>query len=204
MYDLAAAPVVPAPATLPAALRVTLAYGPDLVTAEFSGLRPLPSAPTVYQAFHWTPAPDRVPTLAIAPVFLGVGEGGCLFVDLALAPSVITVTGRKRVREELGAELVNRLGAAIRAGNRRIAVVVAGRPFHPDLVVVDPLRVPRVADLDPAALPEQVEVCFVVCSLAVPADGQAVHRLGAPGGRRRIVPILVDDVVAADWSLYAR
>ena len=61
----------------------------------------------------------------MAPVFLGVGEGGCLFVDLALAPSVITVTGRQRVRDELGAELVNRLGAAIREGARRFAVVAA-------------------------------------------------------------------------------
>lgn len=204
MYDLAAAPVPTTPAIVPASLRVTLAYGQDLVSAEFSGLRPLPSAPTVYSAFHWTPAPDQVPTLAVAPIFLGVGEGGCLFVDLALAPSVITVTGRQRVREELGAELVNRLGAAIRDGARRFAVVVAGRPFHPDLIVVDPIRVERLDDFDPTRLADFVDVCFVVCSLTAPADAQAVHRLSAPRPGRRIVPILVDEVVAADWSLFAR
>ncbi|HTJ67716.1 MAG TPA: hypothetical protein VL551_09330 [Actinospica sp.] len=202
MHDLAEASTTPA--IVPASLRVTLACGQNLVSAEFAGMRPLPSAPTVYTPFHWTPGPEQAPTLAVAPVFLGVGEGGRLFVDLALAPSVITVTGRKRVRDELGAELVNRLGAAIREGARRFAAVVAGAPFDLDLLVVDPIRVGTLDDFDPTTLPEPVDVCFVFCSPARPADAQAVQRLSTPGGRRRIVPILVDDVVAADWSLFGR
>ena len=190
-------------AVLPASLHVTLAFGQDLVSADFSGMRPLPTAPTVYTPFHWTPGPDQPPTLAIAPIFLGVGEGGCLFVDLALAPGVITVTGQQRVRSELGAELVNRLGVAIREGARRYAVVVAGAPFHPDLMVVDPIRIGSPSEFDQALLPAAAEVCFVVCAMGTPADAQWIHGLAKTAGRR-VVPILVDDVVAADWSLYAR
>ena len=201
MHDLADAALPP---VVPASLHVTLAFGQDLVAADFTGMRPLPSAPTVYTPFHWTAAPDQLPTLAIAPVFLGVGEGGCLFVDLALAPGVITVTGQRRVRSELGAELVNRLGVAVREGAKRFAVVVAGTPFHPDLLVVDPIRVDSPSEFDEAAvLPAPVEVCFVACAIGTPADAQWIHSLVRSTGRR-IVPILVDDVVAADWSLYAR
>ena len=191
------------PAVIPASLHVTLAFGQDLVSADFTGMRPLPSAPTVYTPFHWTPGPDQQPTLAIAPVFLGIGEGGCLFVDLALAPGVVTVTGQERVRAELGAELVNRLGVAVREGAKRFAVAVAGTPFHPDLLVVDPIQVASPGEFDESKLPPAVEVCFLACSMSAAADAQAIHGLARSSGRR-IVPLLVDDVVAADWSLYGR
>jgi hypothetical protein len=166
-------------------------------------MRPLPTAPTVYTPFHWTPAPDQYPTLAIAPVFLGIGEGGCLFVDLALAPGVVTVTGQERVRAELGAELVNRLGVAVREGARRFAVAVAGAPFDPDLLIVDPIRVDAPSRLDVSKLPATAEVCFLACCLSTPAEVQAIHDLARSVGPR-IVPLLIDDVVAADWSLYGR
>ena len=191
------------PSVIPASLHVTLAFGQDLVSADFTGMRPLPTAPTVYTPFHWTPAPDQQPTLAIAPVFLGVGEGGCLFVDLALSPGVVTVTGHERVRAELGAELVNRLGVAVREGARRFAVAVAGRPFHPDLLIIDPIQLDSPSDYDDSKLPASAEVCFLACSMSSPADAQAIHALARSGGRR-VVPLLVDDVVAADWSLYGR
>jgi hypothetical protein len=191
------------PAVIPASLHVTLAFGQDFLSGDFSGMRPLPTAPTVYTPFHWTPGPEQQPTLAIAPVFLGIGEGGCLFVDLALSPGVITVTGDPRVRTELGAELVNRLGVAIREGAKRFAVAVAGTPFHPDLLTVDPIQVNSPGEFDESKLPPSAEVCFLACSLSTPADAQAIQGLARTAGRR-IVPILVDDVVAADWSLYGR
>jgi hypothetical protein len=188
---------------LPAALRVTLAFGRDLVAADFSGMRPLPATPGVSTPFHWTASPDEVPAAAVAPVCLGAGEDGCLFVDLALAPGVVTVTGDPRIRAELGAELANRLGAAIRAGARRCAVVVAGAPFHDDLLVTDPIRLASPADFDEEALPETVDVCFLVCRLTSAADGDLMNAL-AKSTRRRIVPIVVDDVVASDWSLFGK
>ena len=191
------------PSVIPASLHVTLAFGQDIVSADFSGMRPLPTAPTVYTPFHWTPAPDQYPTLAIAPVFLGIGEGGCLFVDLALAPGVVTVTGQERVRAELGAELVNRLGVAVREGARRFAVAVAGSPFDPDLLIVDPIQVDAPSRLDVSKLPSTAEVCFLACCLSTPAEVQAIHDLARSVGPR-IVPLLIDDVVAADWSLYGR
>jgi hypothetical protein len=191
------------PSVIPASLHVTLAFGQDVVAADFSGMRPLPTAPTVYTAFHWTPAPDQYPSLAIAPVFLGSGEGGCLFVDLALAPGVVTVTGPERVRGELGAELVNRLAGAAREGARRFAVAVAGAPFDPDLLLVDPIRLSAPSALDVAKLPATAEVCFLACCLSTPAEAQVIDAL-ARSAKPRIVPLLIDNVVAADWSLCGR
>jgi hypothetical protein len=191
------------PSVIPASLHVTLAFGQDFVAADFSGMRPLPTAPTVYTPFHWTPAPEQYPTLAIAPVFLGIGEGGCLFVDLALAPGMVTVTGHQRVRAELGAELVNRLGVAVREGARRFAVAVAGTPFDPDLLAVDPIRVGAPSEFDVAKLPATAEVCFLACCLSTPAEAQVISALARSAGPR-IVPLLVDDVAAADWSLHGR
>jgi hypothetical protein len=191
------------PSVIPASLHVTLAFGQDVVAADFSGMRPLPTAPTVYTAFHWTPAPEQYPALAIAPVFLGIGEGGCLFVDLALAPGVVTVTGQERVRAELGAELVNRLGSAVREGATRFAVAVAGAPFDLDLLAVDPIRLSAPSELDVAKLPATAEVCFLACSLSTPAEAQAINALARSAGPR-IVPLLIDNVVAGDWSLSGR
>ena len=104
---------------------------------------------------------------------------------------------------ELGAELVNRLGVAVREGAKRFTVAVAGMPFDPDLLLVDPIRLASLDEFDQAKLPGSAEVCFLVCSMGTPADAQTFHDLARSPGRR-IVPILVDDVVAADWSLYGR
>jgi hypothetical protein len=187
---------------IPAALNVSLAFGADVVTAGFSGMRPLPSAPGADTPFHWTATPDQVPAQAIAPVYLGAGLHGCLFVDLALAPGVITVSGEPLIRAGLGAQLVNWLGAAARGGNRRICVVVAGAPFDLDYIDVDALRVPALSAFDPHALPAVTEVCFVVCRLAEPGDSAQILALAAQRDRR-IIPIVVDDVVGSDWSLFA-
>jgi hypothetical protein len=113
------------------------------------------------------------------------------------------VTGQARVRSELGAELVNRLGGAVREGAKRFTVAVAGTPFDSDLLVVDPIRTTSPREFDKSLLPPNVEVCFLACCLGAPADAQAIQELVAAPGRR-IVPILFDDVVAADWSLYGR
>jgi hypothetical protein len=187
---------------VPAALNASLTLGADAVTASFFGMRPLPYAPAVDTPFHWTASPEQVPTRAVAPVFLGAGPRGCLFVDLALAPGVITVSGEPLVRAQLGAQLVNRLGVAARDGNRRICVVVAGAPFDLDYIIVDAARVPALSALDQCALPAAAEVCFVVCHLAEPDD--AARILALAGRRdRRIIPIVVDDVIGSDWSLFA-
>jgi hypothetical protein len=191
-----------APATSPATLHVTLAFGKDTVTAGFSGMRPLPNAPAVDSPFRWSKSPNRVPAQATAPVCLGVGARGCLFVDLALSPGLITVSGDPRVREEIGAELVRRLRTAARVGDRRFDVVIAGTPFNPEYVQADTLRAPSVGALDLEALPVEAEICFVVCRLAEPADAARILSLAAAPGRR-IIPIVVDDVVGSDWSLFA-
>lgn len=186
-----------------APVRVTLAFGLDVVSAKFDGLRTLPSAPDATVALHHTPAPDRPPAGAVAPVCLGAGPEGYLFVDLALAPGVITVSGDRRIREEVGAELVNRLGAAIRNGAaRRAAVAVAGEPFPPGLAVVEPLRVPSAAAFAADTLPRHVEVCFLVCSLHTASDAAVISTLPSRQAGVRVVPIVVDDVEAADWALH--
>jgi hypothetical protein len=120
----------------------------------------------------------------------------------SVIPASLHVTlafGQERVR----AELVNRLGAAVREGAGRFAVVVAGAPVDPDLLVVDPIRVPAPSELDVAGLPAAAEVCFVARCLSTPAEAQAINALARSAGPR-IVPLLVDDVVAADWSLCGR
>jgi hypothetical protein len=207
MYGLAATPITTPDAAppLPAdSLRATLAFGQDVVSAAFTGMRTLPGAPAATDAFHraqagWNEPPEH----AVAPVCLGGGPDGYLFIDLALAPGVITVTGDRRVREEVGAELVNRLGSAIRGGSaRQVAVVVAGTPFPPELAVVEPIRVAAADRFDPRQLGSDIEVCFIVCPLHTAADAATISsltRAAAP----RIIPIVVDDVVAADWALYA-
>lgn len=198
-----APPVQPGSPAPPVSLRATLAFGLDVVSATFEGMRPLPSAPAATAAIHHTAAPDLPPPGAVAPVCLGAGPEGFLFVDLALAPGVITVSGQRRIREEVGAELVNRLGSAIHGGRaRRVAVVVAGEPFPPGLAVVEPLRVASAAAFEPGRLPSDVEVCFLVSALQTAADATVISTLmGRP--RPRVVPIVVDDVEAAAWALHA-
>jgi hypothetical protein len=192
-----------APEVLPATLQAALAFGEDAVTVEFSGMRPLPNIPAADSPFHWSSSPDRVPARAIAPVCLGVGAQGCLFVDLALCPGLITVSGDLRVREEIGAELVHRLRAVVREGNRRFDVVIAGTPFNPDRVWADTPWIPSVgAAFDLEALPAGADVCFIVCHLAEADDAARILSLADTPGRR-IVPIVVDDVVGSDWSLFA-
>ena len=179
--------------------RATVGYGRDLVEVDLTGSRPLPNAPAVNVAACWRPSPEDPPTISIAPFCLGVGPHGYLFTDLALALGVVTVTGDPQARMEFGAELVNRLCTAVRNGNRRIAVVVAGEPFHPDLLVVDPQRVDSIRSFDPTGTPERVVVTFLVCALDSIEDAEHVAALAR--GPQRVIPVIVDDVVRAQWSL---
>lgn len=175
-----------------------------MLIARLSGMRALPSKPALTTPFQWTSDPDRPPPHALAPVALGSGERGCLFVDLALAPGLITIGGNRRVRDEFGAELVNRLGAAARGENDRprYAVVVAGQPFDPDLLVVEPTRVPSLAALEETELAPGIEARFVACALESADDVERIHALAAAKDRRTI-PVLVDDIVSSAWSVFA-
>jgi hypothetical protein len=179
-----------------------VAYGRDLVEVDLAGTRPLANAPGAQVSACWRSSPDDPPTNAVAPLCLGAGAHGYLFVDLALALGVVTVTGDQQAREEFGAEIVNRLATAVRHGNRRLAVMVAGDPFHPDLLVVDPLRTASVRSFDPKTVPERVVVTFLVCGLDSIADAE--HVVALARGPQRIVPVIVDGVVPAQWSLFVR
>jgi len=174
-------------------------YGQDRVEVDLTGSRPLANAPAVHVPVSWRPSPQDPPTIAMAPCCLGVGPHGYLFTDLALALGVVTVTGDPQARTEFGAELANRLGTAVRRGNRRLAVVVAGSPFHPDLLVVDPPRIDSIRSFDPAATPERVVVTFLFCALDSIEDAEQVAAIAR--GSRRVVPIVIGDVVPAQWSL---
>ena len=112
---------------------------------------------------------------------------------------MVTVGGDARIREQMGAELVNRLTAE--TANRRCAVVVAGRAVHPDLLVHTPVHVADLADFDRRRFPG-AEVCFVVCGLATPDHAALLEGL-ALNPAPRVIPVVVDDVVGSDWSFYA-
>jgi hypothetical protein len=176
-----------------------VAYGRDLVQVDLTGSRPLANSPAADAPVCWRQSPDAPPTNAIAPLCLGAGPHGYLFIDLALALGVVTVTGDPLAREEFGAEIVNRFGTAVRLGNRRLAVVVAGDPFHPDLLLVDPLRTRSIRSFDPTALSERVVVTFLVCALDSIADAEHVAALAR--GPRRIIPVIINEVASAQWSL---
>jgi hypothetical protein len=190
-----------------------LKFGDDLVFVELRGVRPTPFAPEAQSACRWAGFPTDPPPEATAPVCVGYGSGGWLFVDLALAPCALSIAGERVAREVLAAELANRLCFLGAQGAGTIAVVIAGEPFADKLVPADPIRVRSVAEFDPGVLPLSTEVCFLFCSAAEAAEAimtamatDAVDAGQSPGSglpKARIVPIVVDRGVHTRWSLVA-
>jgi len=188
-------------ATRPGCLDATLVIGRDIVVAHFNGMRPPPQNPALDTPFHWAKTADAPPAGALAPVCLGTGEGGYLHLDLALAPGVITLSGDIHVREELGAEVINRLTSPEYAHERHM-VVIAGEPVRSELLAHSPVRVPTLADFDPSRFAD-AEICFLVCPLTKSGDDAVLIETFTARPAPRVIPIVIDDVAGSDWSILA-
>jgi hypothetical protein len=182
---VAALPLPPPPAN---PQRVTAAVTLDgcAVDVRLSGSRgPGPAPP-----YGWLDPTERLPDGAL-PVVLGGQGPRRLWADLALVPELLTVTGPVTARRRYAAALTRQLCAA------GYAVTVVGGVLGADMPP-GAHEAGTVPSFDAEAVPRVV----VAGGLS---GGQAADlRRIASGTDRRVVLVVVGDVLRARWSVVVR
>ncbi|MEV7986824.1 hypothetical protein [Micromonospora sp. NPDC085948] len=184
--DVRASGLPPSSRTHPFATLVTdLACGPDRATVRLVGARPARwGAP-----YGWLVDGQRPPPSS-APVVLGDRDGRRLWIDLAVAPDVLTIGGDLTACRRHALALVDQFDADT-------DVVVVGDALG-DAAPEGCRRIDAVTEL--AAEETSTRVRIVVCA------GPDAVALSGPlrvlsGSRQRTVPIVVGAGPAARWSL---
>jgi hypothetical protein len=156
-------------------------------------------AATPYLA--WAPLPYDVPSGGAAFVCLGVGDEGCLFLDLAAAPGAVAVGGDRAAAGRLAESIAHQLCMPADA-RRSCAVIVVGAAIPPPL----PDGVAWLSSLSELGSDatdggqERTEVVF--CELHSNEDAFALARYtnSAPG---HVVPVILATLPGAPWSFTA-
>jgi hypothetical protein len=156
-------------------------------------------AATPYLA--WAPLPYDVPAGGAAFVCLGVGDEGCLFIDLAAAPGAVAIGGDRAAAGRLAESIAHQLCMSADSG-RTCAVIAVGAALPPPL----PAGVAWLSSLSElGSAPtdggqDRAEVVF--CELHSNEDAFALARYtnSAPG---RVVPMILASLPDAPWTFTA-
>lgn len=172
----------------PGVLRTEVVAGDEAVSVRLAGVRDTSASGWVLDV--------RPPADAAALVVLGENDQGTLYVDLALAPDVVTVTGSPESRQRQALSLARQL---VEAG---VTVTAVGNPFGAS----GPpgcRSVPTVDDAIEEATGGGLRVLFHARDPRDDTELAAIRRalsLQPP----RLVPVLVGDVRPGRWSIDVR
>jgi hypothetical protein len=149
----------------------------------------------------WTPLPHDVPVGGTAFACVGVGEAGCLFIDLAAAPGALTLGGEPQAASHLAESLVHQLCTGPAADRVRLTVVADALP-EPAPPRAE--RVVSVGDLGGRSEPRtsrKTELVFCRPRSDRDVVGLARYVTSAP---YRVIPVILADLPGAPWSFTAR
>ncbi|MGC4879748.1 hypothetical protein ACLQ26_26210 [Micromonospora sp. DT43] len=183
--DRAAGLRPPAPANPFATLVTRLTCGPDPAHVRLIGARPARWG----SPYGWLADGERHPPSS-APVVLGGRDGRLLWVDLAVAPDVLTIQGELAACRRYALTLLDQL-------SRETDVIVAGDALG-DTTPEGCRRVDAVEDV--AAERSTTRVRVLICGGADAAKLWGALRV-LPQGHNRTVPIVIGAGPAARWSL---
>jgi hypothetical protein len=136
-------------------------------------------------------AADATPPPGGAPVILGHGPRGRLWIDLSLVPDVLTVAGGRRAHQRYALGLIAQLQAA-GAGLTLVGAALA------DTAPPKSERIDTLEDLTSPGPGGPVRV--VVCAGSDRSTLAALRRLAA-APRTGLVPIVLGDSPRARWSI---
>ena len=170
-------------------LHAELAAGRDAVAVRLVGVRSATDPP----GEAWVYAAAEGPYGGTAPVALGENGHGTLYVDLALAPDVVTITGPREGRQRQGLSLARQLA--------RIGVAVAVVDNVLDSEVPPGCRVvPTFDEAAREAANARAALYFVFLAGTEGTDLTAIRRavsVSVP----RLIPVLLGDAPRARWSI---
>jgi hypothetical protein len=150
----------------------------------------------------WTPLPYDAPDGGTAFACLGVGDEGCLFIDLAAAPGAVAIGGERAAATRLAESIVHQLGMSPVSGHSRLVIVAGAVVPEPHPAAV--LSLPSLGDLASVSgtgASDAIEIVF--SELRSDEDAFALARYVASNSRR-VVPVVLADLPDAPWSLLAR
>ncbi len=150
----------------------------------------------------WTPLPYDAPDGGTAFACLGVGDEGCLFIDLAAAPGAVAIGGERAAATRLAESIVHQLGMSPVSGQPRLVIVAGAVVPEPHPAAV--LSLPSLGDLASVSgtgASDAIEIVF--SELRSDEDAFALARYVASNSRR-VVPVVLADLPDAPWSLLAR
>jgi hypothetical protein len=171
---------------------VMLAQGP--ATGQGGGSAWLATSPYLV----WTPLPYDIPEDGVAFACLGTGDEGCLFIDLAAAPGVISIGGDRAAAARLAESIAHQMSMAGDDGH--LAVTVVGDAV-PGPLPAGITQVATVSSLGPAGPGETTGIVF--CTPRSDEDTFALARYAA-AAQHRVIPVVLADVPDASWSFTAQ
>jgi len=155
----------------------------------------------------WTPLLHDVPAGGEAFACVGVAKAGCLFIDMAAAPGVLTVGGEPQAASRLAESLVHQLCAGPAADRVRLVVVEDALPEPAPsraewVVSVGELGKRRAPTTAGRTQRTAWKTELVFCQVRSDGDvlGLARYVASAP---YRVVPIILADLPGAPWSFIA-
>jgi hypothetical protein len=146
----------------------------------------------------WTPLPYDIPQDGVAFACLGTGDKGCLFIDLAAAPGVISIGGDRAAGARLAESIAHQVSMAGHDG--RVAVTVVGDAV-PGPLPAGVTEVATVAALGPGGPGDATAIVF--CAPRSDGERFALARYTA-AAQHRVIPVVLADVPDAPWSFTAQ
>jgi hypothetical protein len=147
----------------------------------------------------WALLPYDIPGNGVAFACLGVGDEGCLFLDLGAAPGVIALGGDRAAAARLAESIAHQLSMPGDAGHR-LDVIVVGDAV-PEPLPAGVTRVTSLSDLRQADSGDATRVIFCEPRSSEEAFALARHVVIA---QRNAIPVVVGDLPGAPWSFTAQ
>jgi hypothetical protein len=147
----------------------------------------------------WSTLPYDTPVDGLAVACIGVGDQGCLFIDLAASPGVIAIGGDRSAAIRLAESVAFQLCRS--AETSRSSVVLVGDVVPaPEPEGANQVR--TLADLGPPGIDDPAPAEIVFCELRDASDAQELARY-ARTARHKVVPVVLADLPEAPWYLTA-
>ena len=193
----------------PPALRHQVSLGDDQIEVVLAGAaadEPFRGSdddgwPAETPHLAWTPLPYDVPDDGLAFACVGAGDEGCLFIDLAGAPSAISITGDNDAAVRLAESIAHQLCADAGADRQISVFIVGGTVPQPYPATATPVQ--SMLDLTTAQTgnhPDGTDIVF--CELNSTEDAFALAR-HVSTSQHRVVPVVLGHLPGAAWSFTA-